>query len=132
LLRGQFGDIRDVQIALESMGNVLRMMIGGTDNDLEDDFEELPDEDNADEGGGSCGSDQPPPPPPDYDLDLDEIDGRMEDTPLLEMDAEEDGEATNPSLEVPKKPKLASGGEEPQLSGGREHAGRDRISGFHQ
>lgn len=132
LLRGQFGDIRDVQIALESMGNVLRMMIGGTDNDLEDDFEELPDEDNADEGGGSCGSDQPPPPPPDYDLDLDEIDGRMEDTPLLEMDAEEDGEATKPPLEVPKKPKLASGGEEPQLSGGREHAGRDRISGFHQ
>lgn len=41
LLRGQFGDRRDVQIAVESMGNTLSMIIGQSDDDLIDDFEEL-------------------------------------------------------------------------------------------
>jgi len=117
--------------ALESMGNVLRMMLGGTDNDLEDEFEEMEDENNVEEGGGSCGMDQPPPTqPPDYDLD--EIEGRMEETPLLDMDTDEETE-TKPTLEegAPKKPKLASGGDRAQLGEGRENnASRNRISGF--
>ncbi|KAL7539938.1 hypothetical protein ACHAXR_009753 [Thalassiosira sp. AJA248-18] len=139
LLRGHFGDVRDVQIALESMGNVLRMMLGGVDNDFEDDFEEM--EDDVEEGGGGCENKQPPPPPPDYDLDLDEIDGRMEETPLLEMDAKEEKDKTKPALETEsnpaldrgaRKPKLASDSDRPQLSGGRENMVKDRISGFHQ
>mmetsp|Transcript_24679 Transcript_24679/g.53238 ORF Transcript_24679/g.53238 Transcript_24679/m.53238 type:complete len:955 (-) Transcript_24679:48-2912(-) len=146
LLRGQFSDMRDVQIALESMGNTLRMMLGGTDNDNEDEFEEIEDNDDAEESGGGCDNKQPPPPPPDYE-DLDEIEGRMEDTPLLEMQTEEEEEAseTNPVLETeskpvleqstdkaPKKPKLASGSDMPQLAGGRENMVRDGISGFHK
>ena len=43
LIRGQYSDTRDVQISLESMGNVLRMMFGGTDDD-EYDLDDIHDE----------------------------------------------------------------------------------------
>ena len=122
------------------------MMLGGLDEDIDDKFEETQDEENGDEGGGNCGNEQQPPPPPSgHDSDLDKIEGRMEDTPLIDMepDVEEAGELkpalgteSTPALGQddgkPNKPKLAGGSENPQLSNGREHAARDRISGFHE
>eukprot|EP00578_Thalassiosira_sp_NH16_P000892 CAMPEP_0181130828 /NCGR_PEP_ID=MMETSP1071-20121207/30077_1 /TAXON_ID=35127 /ORGANISM="Thalassiosira sp., Strain NH16" /LENGTH=992 /DNA_ID=CAMNT_0023216935 /DNA_START=80 /DNA_END=3059 /DNA_ORIENTATION=- len=154
LLRGQFGDVRDVQIALESTGNILRMMLGGTDDD-EDEIDELKEEDNEkEEGGESCG--QPPPIYEDYDdLDLDKIEGRMEDTPLLDGSEKVDDEIDNdaeakqeleneskPALDQskkdkgPRKPKLAGGdsNDDARLAGGREErrAVPDRIAGFQQ
>ena len=124
LLRGQFGDRRDVQIALESMGNVIRMIIGGEDGD-EDDLDEIEDIDEAsDQGGGSCGNPQPPP----SDLDLDEIEGVAE-TPLLAMNPEEDTK-TPPLAEAPKKPKLASPEKREQIDGGRDNKSRDRVAAF--
>mmetsp|Transcript_5564 Transcript_5564/g.11734 ORF Transcript_5564/g.11734 Transcript_5564/m.11734 type:complete len:954 (-) Transcript_5564:86-2947(-) len=127
LLRGQFGDRRDVQIALESLGNVIRMMIGGEDGD-EVDLDEIDDiEEASDEGGGSCGNTQPPPP---SNLDLDEIEG-VEETPLLEMNSEEDTQAP-PLAEAPKKPKLASPDKREKIDGGRDNKvrDRDRVAGF--
>ena len=114
------------------------MMLGGMDDDFEDEFEEMEDDIVEEGGGGSCNNQQPPPPPPDYDLD--EIDGRMEDTPLLEAGTKDGASETKqprPDLErgakaeAPKKPKLASGIKS-QLSGGRERMAADRVSGFHQ
>jgi len=144
LLRGHFGDTRDVQIALESAGNVLRVILGGTDDYVEETFEEMEEDENK-EGGGSCNKQQPPPPPP-PEYDLDKIDGRMEDTPLLEAGTEDGASENKPALEtepkpaleqgadneVPKKPKLASAADRPQLSGGRARTVTDKVSGFHQ
>ena len=46
--------------ALESMGNALRIMLGRSDEDLNDDLEEAKEEESVDEEeGGSCGSDRP-------------------------------------------------------------------------
>eukprot|EP00986_Skeletonema_menzelii_P019097 scaffold27063_cov200-Skeletonema_menzelii.AAC.1 len=127
LLRGQFGDRRDVQIALESMGNVIRMIVGGEDSDEDDDLDEIDDIDEAsDEGGGSCGNPQPP--PSDLDLDLDEIEG-VEETPLLEMTPEEDFQSP-PLAGAPKKPKLASPDKRETIDGGRDNKSRDRVAGF--
>mmetsp|Transcript_17535 Transcript_17535/g.37043 ORF Transcript_17535/g.37043 Transcript_17535/m.37043 type:complete len:969 (-) Transcript_17535:411-3317(-) len=149
LLRGKFGDMRDVQIALESMSNVLRTLVGGTDGDDEDEFEEMQEENDPGDAGGSCDMKQTPPPPPDYDLDLDEIEGRMEEAPQLGLNTEKEASSeTEPALEseskpalgegpekAPKKPtmpKLATDSDRPQLAGGRENKVRDRISGFHK
>ncbi len=128
LLRGQFGDRRDVQIALESLGNTIRMMIGGEDGD-DDDLDEIEEIDEAsEEGGGSCG--QPPPPDVGFDLDLDEIEG-AEETPQLEMNSEEDTKIPEPPKdEAPKKPKLASPEKREQIGGGRDKKVRDRVAGF--
>jgi len=41
LLRGPFGDRRDVQIAFESMGNTLNVILGQSHDDLIEDYEEL-------------------------------------------------------------------------------------------
>lgn len=117
-------------------------MLGGTDDEFEDEFEEL-EEDENEEGGGSCNMQQPPPPP---EHDLDEIDGRMENTLLLEADTKDAASETKPALEneskpaidrgndkkVPKKPKLASTDDKPQLSEGRARTVTDKVSGFHQ
>lgn len=75
--------------ALESMGNVLRMMLGGEDGYDDEDFEEL--KENEDDGAdGSCQNEQQQPPPPqgDFDLNLDEIDGDMEEPMMLDTDSE--------------------------------------------
>jgi len=144
LLRGQFGDRRDVQIALEGMGNVLRMMLGGQDGNEDDDIDEIK-KDNDDVGGDCSQNDRQQPPPPQYDYnmeDLEQIDGRMEETPLLaetEKQPEQEShekEKLIPNLEdkkeKPKKPKLSSGEGKPQLDGARETLSKDRISGFSQ
>lgn len=125
LLRGEFSDMRDVQIALESMGNTLRMLLGGID-DYEEEFQEMQDSDHSEEGEGGSVKQQPPPPPHDYDRDLVEIDGRMEETPLLE--------AQTPEIEAdkaPRTPKLASSSDRHQLAGGRDgNTVRNMVSGF--
>lgn len=120
------------------------MMLGGTDDDdVEDDFEEMQkQEDDNIEGGGGCNKKSSPPPP---DLeDLDEIEGKKEDTPLLEMESEEEARETKPAIETEHKPALGQGDDKPKkhklassdkptLAGGRdEHAVKDRTSGFHQ
>jgi len=122
LLRGEFSDTRDVQIALESMGNTLRMLLGGTD-DYKEDLHEIQDSNDSEEGGGGSENQQPPPPPHDYDRDLVEIDGRMEETPLLETQTS--------SIEADKAqrmPKLASSSDRHQLAGGRDgNTVRNRV-----
>ena len=140
LLRGKFGDSRDVEVALESAGNVLRNLIGGTDGDDEDEFEDMENDDDTVEGGGGCDAGQPPP-PSERDSNFVEIEGQMEETPLLDVSMEDNTpkpELENelkPSLDQgedsTRKPKLASEGERPQLGVGREK-NRDRISGFHK
>ena len=119
------------------------MMLGGTDDDDgEDDFEEMQkQEDDNIEGGGGCNKQSQPPPP---DLDLGEIEGKMDDTPLLEMESEEEARETKPAIETEHKPALGQGDDKPKkhklassdkptLAGGRdEHAVKDRTSGFHQ
>jgi hypothetical protein len=131
LLRGKFSDMRDVQIALESMGNILRLLHGGVD-DYDEKIDEIPEIDETNEGGGDCGNQQQPPPPP---HDYQEIDGRMEETPLLGM-KEDASEQTKPALEAgtqQKMPKLARSNDRSQLSGGRDDkTSRDRISSFTQ
>lgn len=131
LLRGKFSDMRDVQIALESMGNILRLLHGGVD-DYDEKIDEIPEKDETNEGGGDCGNQQQPPPPP---HDYQEIDGRMEETPLLGM-KEDASEQTKPALEAgtqQKMPKLARSNDRSQLSGGRDDkTSRDRISSFTQ
>jgi hypothetical protein len=124
LLRGQFGDRRDVQIALESMGNVIRMMVGGEDGD-ESDLDEIDDIKDASDEGGSCGNSQRPPP---SNMDFDEIE-QGEETPLLEMNSKEDAQIP-PSHEVPKKPKLANPDKTEKIDGGRDKKVRDRVAGF--
>ena len=130
LLRGHFGDRRDVQIALESMGNVIRMMIGGEDGD-EGDLDEIDDLKEESNDGGSCGNGQPPPPPEYYDMDLDEIEG-VEETPLLETNMDESsGDDTikaTPLPEAPKKPKLATSPEKREKID--RSSVRDRVAGF--
>ena len=74
------------------------MMLGGEDV-LEDDFQDLNEQNDAGEGGEGGGCDMPPPPPPQYDDYLQEIGGRMEETPLLDMDLDEDTDDTQPELE---------------------------------
>ena len=125
LLRGQFSDRRDVQIALESMGNVIRTMIGGEDGD-ESDLDEIDDIEETPDEGGSCGNTQPPPP---SDLDLDEIEG-MEETPLLGMNTEEEDTKKPPLNDAPKKPKLASVDKREMIDGGRDNKVRDKVAGF--
>ncbi|KAL7429863.1 hypothetical protein ACHAXM_002110 [Skeletonema potamos] len=120
LLRGQFGDRRDVQIALETMGNVLRMIVGGEDGD----FDEIDDIKETSDEGGSCGNTQPPP----SNVDLDEIE-KGDETPLLEMNSEEDAQIP-PSQSVPKKPKLASPDKTERIDAGRDKKVRDRVAGF--
>lgn len=133
LLRGKFGDMRDVQIALESMGNILRLIHGGFD-DYDDKIDEIPQKDETMEGGGDCGNQQPPPPP---QHDYKEIDGRMEEeTHLLDM-KEDTSDETKPALEEAgtqhKMPKLARSNDRAQLSGRRDDkTSRDRISTFTQ
>ena len=144
-----------VLLALESTGNILRMMLGGTDED-EEDIDELKEEDNVDqeEGGGSCG--MPPPVYEEYDdLDLDEIEGRMEDTPLLgdtqnvDVKMNDYDSQSKPELEKESKPALDQSNENKgsrkpklagsynndgaQLAGGRgEQRRNDKIAGFQQ
>lgn len=128
LLRGNFGDRRDVQIALESMSNVIRMLVGGEDSD--DDESEIVDmkEETPDEGNNNCGNTQQPPAP---DLDLDEIEGTEEAEPkLLEMNVEEVPEEVPVLDQVPKKPKLASPDKTEKITGGRHNTGKDRVAGF--
>ncbi len=109
------------------------MIIGGVDED-EDVLEELQEESASEEGAeGSCENQQPSPPQYDSELDLDEIEGRMEESPQLDMPDE--SSESNPSLtqgidESPRKPKLASSNE-PELIGGQNRA-KDRIAGFHK
>lgn len=107
------------------------MIFGGADDEDDDDFEDMQDNDVVfDEGG--CGTDQQPPPP--YYLDLDEIDGQVEETLLLDMQSEPDKES-KPKLEqgrdtAQRKPKLANNGDTARLAGRRDETGRNRISGF--
>lgn len=59
LLRGSFGDRRDVQIAMESMGSALSVILGQSSDDFMEDYEELKDtqEDESSEsspGFGQC------------------------------------------------------------------------------
>lgn len=118
------------------------MMLGGQDGNEDDDIDEIKN-DSGDVGGDCSQNDQQQPPPPQYDNnmeDLEQIDGRMEETPLLaetEKQAEEEShekEKSIPNLEdkkeKPKKPKLSSGEGKPQLDGARETLTKDRISGF--
>lgn len=115
---------------MESGANILRTVIGGTDDDYEDEFEDAQQEDIID-GGGDCGGDQPPP-PPHNDLDLDEIEGREEDvSPLLDTQKDDQYDDIKPALD--RKPKLASSDGMPRLAGRRDQ-GTDgnRISGFHK
>jgi hypothetical protein len=133
LLRGKFSDMRDVQIALESMGNILRLLHGGVDDYDDDKIDEIPEIDETNEGGGDCGNQQQPPPP---QHDYQEIDSRMEETPLLDM-KEDTSEHIKPSLEAgtqQKMPKLARSNDRDKLTGGRDenNIGRDRISSFTQ
>ena len=140
LLRGSFGDARDVQIALESAGNVLRAMIGGedVDDDESDGIDGL--DDDFDEGmGGSCdgmGQEPPPPfPPSQAERGLDEIDGRMEKDPQLEMPEDHDEDTVPPpseeqKLERPRRPKLADAAGGSEIPSGRET--KNRLGGFHQ
>lgn len=137
LLRGQFGDRRDVQIALESMGNVLRMMFGGEDNN-EEEYEELKEPEDAGDGG-SC---QNTSPPPEYqpDMDFQKLE-EPDEVPLLEKNKEENDD-NKPELdkeeeksklnEGPRKPKLAGGESRAELDGGpRGNKRIDRVAGFH-
>ncbi|KAL3791936.1 hypothetical protein ACHAWO_009451 [Cyclotella atomus] len=135
LLRGQFGDRRDVQISLESMGNVLRMMLGGEDNN-EDEYEEMKEPEDTGEGG-SC---QQSSPPPEYqpDMDFEKLE-EPDEVPLLDEPEEAD---ENPELdkeeekskvdEGPRKPKLAGGESIAELDGGPRENKRiqDRVAGF--
>jgi hypothetical protein len=112
------------------------MLFGGTDDDYEDEFDDKQDDVVFDTEGG-CGGDQQPP-PPSFHLDLDEIDGRMEEVPLLDMKSTPEQES-KPILEqgtdkAPKKAKLASSDDTPRLAGRRDQVtGRsNRISGFHK
>ena len=132
LLRGSFADARDVQIALESAGNVLRMMIGGEDtNDEFDGIDELDDDINGEMDGSCDGMGQQPPPPPEQVLD--EIEERMEKDPQLEMPEDYDTVTRPPEeqkLDRPRKPKLADA-----AGGGKTLSGREtknRLGGFHQ
>jgi hypothetical protein len=134
LLRGQFGDRRDVQIALESMGNVLRMMLGGEDNN-EEEYEELKEPEDVGDGG-SCQQTTPPEYQPDMDFEKLE---KPDEVPLLEENKEEDEdkpeldkEEEKPKLdEGPRKPKLAGGETRAELDGGpRENKRIDRVAGF--
>ena len=101
--------------------------MGGIDED-EDVREEMQEESaSEEESGGTCESQHPPPPHYDSGLDLEEIEGRMEESPQLDMKTHESGES-NPSLtEVPRKPKLASSNG-PELIG--QNRAKDRIAGF--
>jgi curved DNA-binding protein CbpA len=132
LLRGEFSDMRDVQIALESMGNTIRMLLGGTD-DYEDDIKEMQDI-VTEEGGGNCQNQQPPPPEHYYDQELVKTDGRMEETHFLE--AGDSSDQIKPALKAdnaPRIPKLASADNRPLLVGERDvEITRNRISGFHK
>lgn len=136
LLRGQFGDRRDVQIALESMGNVLRMLLGGEDNN-EDEYEELKEPEDAGEDG-SCQQTSSPPPEYQPDMDFEKLD-EPDEVPLLDENTEK--EEDTPELdkeeekakldEGPRKPKLAGGDARAELDGGpRENKRIDRVAGF--
>lgn len=111
-------------IALESMSNVLSLVLGADDDHLED-FEEV-EEDEQDQNDM-----QSPPGPGDFnfepEIDLEKIDG-VEEKMELGMDSEE---AKVPLKEVPRKPKLASLDNEKDFSGrtnsGNQH---DRVSQF--
>ncbi|KAL7519582.1 hypothetical protein ACHAWX_004341, partial [Stephanocyclus meneghinianus] len=136
LLRGQFGDRRDVQIALESMGNILRMILGGEDNN-EDEFEEMKEPQEP----GSEDSCQQQTPPPEYndEINFPKLD-EPDTVPLLEEKKKYD--EVNPQLEKkdtplleddkgPRKPKLAGGEKRSELDRGpRESKIRDRVAGF--
>jgi len=137
LLRGSFADARDVQIALESAGNVLRMMIGGEDTADEVDGIDYLDDDINGDMDGSCDSgmdQQPPPPPPTHEQQgLDEIEGRMEKDPQLEMPDDHDTVPQPPEeqkLERPRKPKLVDSADGGETLSGRET--KNRLGGFHQ
>lgn len=111
------------------------MLFGGTDDDYEGDFDDKQD-DAVFDGEGGCGGDQQPPPPT-VDFDLDAIDGRMEEVPLLDMESTPEA-GSKPILEqrtnkAPKKAKLASSDDTPRLAGRRDQgASGNRISGFHK
>jgi hypothetical protein len=132
LLRGEFSDMRDVQIALESMGNTIRTLLGGTD-DYEDDIKEMQDS-VTEEEGGNCQNRQSPPAEQYNDQEFVKIDGRMDETPLLEGgDASDRIETPLKADNAPRTPKLASANNRPLLVGERySDATRDRISGFHK
>ncbi|EJK60575.1 hypothetical protein THAOC_19041 [Thalassiosira oceanica] len=135
LLRGSFADARDVQIALESAGNVLRMMIGGEDTADEVDGIDYLDDDINGDMDGSCdgGMDQQPPPPTHEQQGLDEIEGRMEKDPQLEMPDDHDTVPQPPEeqkLERPRKPKLVDSADGGETLSGRET--KNRLGGFHQ
>eukprot|EP00979_Chaetoceros_neogracilis_P010176 scaffold2395_cov283-Chaetoceros_neogracile.AAC.13 len=137
LVRGEFGDRRDVQIALESMGNMLSIMLGVYDNEFQDDFEESDSENDEVDGHDtppSCDSEFPPFEP---ELNLDKIDG-IEDTMTLGMDDSNNADSDSPKPETEtingsqnrkRKPQLASGpnedGERRKLAGSN-----DRLSHF--
>ena len=111
-------------IALESMSNVLSLLLRADDDHLED-FEEV-------EGDEQDQNDmQPPPGPGDFnfepEINLEKIDG-IQEKMELGMDSEE---AKIPLKDVPRKPKLAS------LDNDKDFDGRinsrnqnDRVSQF--
>lgn len=105
------------------------MMLGGADDEDDDDFEDMQENDVVvDEGG--CGNDQQRSPL--YDLDLDEIDGQVEETRSLDIQSEPDKES-RPKLEQgrdSRKPKLAINDDNARLAGGRDGIRKNRISGF--
>jgi len=137
-----------INSALESMGNTLKIMLGGSNEDFQEDFEELPNDESeeADDESQPPENDFQPPPQADAyydrpDFDLDEIDG-VEETMTLGMDDSDANENVSDDQGEPKlktesisegkegkrKPKLASGGineeggdrSKPKLAGGND------------
>lgn len=129
-----------ITLALESMGNMLSIMLGVYDNEFQDDFEESDSENDEVDGHDtppSCDSEFPPFPPFEPELNLDKIDG-IEKTVTLGMDDSSNADSDSPKPETEtinnsqsrkRKPQLASGlnedGERRKLAGSN-----DRLSHF--
>jgi len=111
LVRDEFTDRRDVQIAIESLTNTLAAVYGLGDEDRADDQFEDQQEQQQQEDGGSCGA------PDNFDfseadMDLDQLD-KPEDTAKLDapddFDLNDDKGKEEEKLDAPEdKPKLAS------------------------
>lgn len=149
LVRDEFMDRRDVQIAIESLTNTLAAMHGLSDEDrAEDQFEDQKEE--QEDGGDDFPSDCTKPMDFDFsedDIDLDQLD-KPEDTAKLDAPDEakvdekdedqdqldapedkpklEDGSDEKLKLEAEDRPKLATGSNKPKLASREE---RTRATG---
>lgn len=118
------------------MGNVLRMMLGGEDNN-EDEYVELKEPQDSGEGG-DCQQTSSPPPEYQPDMNFEKLE-EPEEVPLLEDNQEKDDD-DKPELDEDEKPKLDEGPRKPKLAGGearadldggpRESKRIDRVAGF--